>query len=151
MSYICDLEVEDLIGAQMFPDNPELNYQVLAYIGSQVDDHENAYFICAKNEQGNIIGIAGIRRMGYIFGEWGLWVTEELINKNHKFFYKSCKEWVDKLAKSLQIYYVLALVSSDSDANNRFVQHLGFNKIATVKSKYSMVGKDCILYQREVK
>lgn len=124
---------------------PSYDTEIKSHIESLLDRDDAPLFGAIDNDR--LIGIGGVRKFGYVFGEWGLWLTEE-IKKHPYWLVRTCKRLIQETCKNLDIRTMVALVSSDNNKNKKFIHLLGFQN--RYQDTVSVDGQDFYLYYKEV-
>lgn len=94
-----------------------------------------------------LVGIGGVWKFGYIFGEWGLWLTSE-VRERPFWLVKNCLRFMDITCMELDIRRVIALAKSDNRESLRFLECLGFEKKTQFPVRVD--GIECHVFEKAV-
>jgi len=94
-----------------------------------------------------LVGIGGVWKFGYIFGEWGIWLTEE-VKKRPFWLVKNCLKFINITCIEMDIRYVIALAEIKKPESGRLLKCLGFN----LKNNIPIVADEikCHVYEKVV-
>lgn len=94
-----------------------------------------------------IVGIGGVWKFGYVFGEWGLWLTSE-VRERPFWLVKTCLRYMDLTCMEMDIRRLIALVDISKSESRRFLECLGFGLQSNIP--VSVSGIDCQVYEKAV-
>lgn len=96
-----------------------------------------------------LIGIGGVWKFGYIFGEWGLWLTSE-VRERPLWLVKNCLQFMDTTCMELDIRHVIALSAINEPESRRFLECLGFYRRNDIPVIVDASRIECYVYEKAV-
>jgi hypothetical protein len=94
-----------------------------------------------------LIGIGGVWKFGYVFGEWGLWLTSE-VRERPFWLVKTCLRYMDLTCMEMDIRRLIALADISKPESGRFLECLGFGLQSNIPTVVK--GIDCQIYEKAV-
>jgi len=94
-----------------------------------------------------LVGIGGVWKFGYIFGEWGVWLTAK-VREHPLWLVKNCLRFMDITCMELDIRHVIALAAIGKPESGRFLECLGFGLKTNIPVVVDEI--ECHVYEKAV-